>query len=186
MLGSRRLWVIALLALAHAADEAPEPRLDPVRVPKNTTLTYPTSKDSWREAYVKVASELGGRTGEFAKPAMLRHALDSPELCDRGRRCEWIAWVDADAWFHPHRVVTATSPLHHHGITSSRQNGLTASSSRPHGLTSAQPHGLVITASRSRHHGLMGSSSRPHGLVITASRHHVSMASRPCHHVITA
>ena len=44
------------------------------------------------------ASELGGRTGEFAKPAMLRHALDSPELCDRGRRCEWIAWVDADAW----------------------------------------------------------------------------------------
>ena len=61
MLGSRRLWVIALLALAHAADEAPEPRLDPVRVPKNTTLTYPTSKDSWREAYVQVASELGGR-----------------------------------------------------------------------------------------------------------------------------
>ena len=51
----------ASMAAAHAADEAPVPRLDPVRVPKNTTLTYPTSKDSWREAYVQVASELGGR-----------------------------------------------------------------------------------------------------------------------------
>ena len=33
MLQSRRLWAIAHIALAHAADEAPEPKPDPVRVP---------------------------------------------------------------------------------------------------------------------------------------------------------
>lgn len=43
-----------------------------------------------------------GRKGEFAKPLMLKHALQSPELCGlHGQRCDWVMWMDADAWFHP-------------------------------------------------------------------------------------
>ena len=104
MLGSRRLWVIALLALAHAADEAPEPRLDPVRVPKNTTLTYPTSKDSWREAYVQVASELGGRVvaalvfaEEAQAPFIGRVVANVGKILGASRPVFIAAVMDADA-----------------------------------------------------------------------------------------
>jgi hypothetical protein len=104
MLGSRRLWVIALLALAHAADEAPVPRLDPVRVPKNTTLTYPTSKDSWREAYVQVASELGGRVvaalvfaEEAQAPFIGRVVANVGKILGASRPVFIAAVMDADA-----------------------------------------------------------------------------------------
>ena len=104
MLGSRRLWVIALLALAHAADEAPEPRLDPVRVPKNTTLTYPTSKDSWREAYVQVASELAGRVvaalvfaEEAQAPFIGRVVANVGKILGASRPVFIAAVMDADA-----------------------------------------------------------------------------------------
>ena len=52
----------------------------------------------------------GGRTGEFAKPHMMRHALLDPNLCGwqqqvapetfRGK-CDWIMWLDADSFIHP-------------------------------------------------------------------------------------
>ena len=42
MLQSRRLWAIALIALAPAADAAPAPTPDPVRVPQPVT-TLPQS-----------------------------------------------------------------------------------------------------------------------------------------------
>ena len=46
------------------------------------------------------ASGSGGRTGEYAKPHMLKHALTAPELCGDGT-CDWVLWLDADSFIHP-------------------------------------------------------------------------------------
>lgn len=45
---------------------------------------------------------------------MLRYALENPSLCGpRGRRCDWVMWMDADSWFHPSMLdVAVDSWLH--------------------------------------------------------------------------
>jgi hypothetical protein len=42
----------------------------------------------------------GKRTGEFAKPHMMKYALRDPDLCG-GDQCDFIFWSDADSFIHP-------------------------------------------------------------------------------------